>query len=857
MENLQNISPIKIDKTTIINLEKGKLPPQALDLEQAVLGAMMIDKKGVDEVIDILQSDAFYKEAHKHIFEAIFQLFTDSQPVDLLTVSAQLKKNAKLELAGGDFYLIQLTQKIASSAHIEFHSRIILQKYIQRSLIRISSEIIEESYDETTDVFDLLDKAESKLYEVTQGNIKRSSETAQSLVIQAKKRIEEIANKEGLSGIATGFDKLDKVTSGWQPSDLVIIAARPGMGKCLAKGTKVLLFDGSLKNVEDICENELLMGDDSTPRKVLSNARGREKMYWIHQNKAISYRVNESHILSLKRSRNEGNHKQGAILNITVKDFLEKSDKFKSNYKGYKVGVEFASKELPLEPYYLGLWLGDGHSYSQRITNIDSEIINYLNSYAEKLESELVVYEQENRTNNYSIINRNKFTSEEFTTCVQTELRTLGLIQNKYIPNQYLINSTENRLQLLAGIIDSDGYYTSQFNCFEIVQKNENLINQIKFLCDSLGFRTSVRKKKTSIKSTGFKGEAFRLRIFGNLNDIPTKVERKKARAWKSKVDWKVTGIKVEYDKVDDYYGFEIDGNRLFLLEDFTVTHNTAFVLSMARNVAIDYGHPVALFSLEMSSVQLITRLISSETGLSSEKLRTGKLEKHEWEQLSVKVKDLEKAPLFIDDSPSLSIFDLRAKARRLASQHGIKLIIVDYLQLMTAGGNGKGGGNREQEISTISRNLKALAKELEVPVIALSQLSRAVETRGSSKRPLLSDLRESGAIEQDADIVSFIYRPEYYKIDEWDDEEQSPTAGQAEFIIAKHRNGSLESVRLKFIGNLGKFDNLEEYGGGFDDLPSKMNHDDNPFMTKNLPSANEAFGTNSSFNDDDSDVPF
>ncbi len=514
MENLRNINPIKIEKTTIINLEKGKLPPQALDLEEAVLGAMMIDKKGVDEVIDILQPDAFYKDAHKHIFEAIFQLFTDSQPIDLLTVSSQLKKSAKLELAGGDFYLIQLTQKISSSAHIEFHSRIILQKYIQRSLIKISSEIIEESYDETTDVFDLLDKAESKLYEVTQGNIKRSSETAQSLVIQAKKRIEEIANKEGLSGIASGFERLDKITSGWQPSDLIIIAARPGMGK-------------------------------------------------------------------------------------------------------------------------------------------------------------------------------------------------------------------------------------------------------------------------------------------------------------------------------------------------------TAFVLSMARNIAIDFGHPVALFSLEMSSVQLITRLISSETGLSSEKLRTGKLEKHEWEQLSIKVKNLEKAPLFIDDSPSLSIFDLRAKARRLASQHGIKLIIVDYLQLMTAGGsNGKGVGNREQEISTISRNLKALAKELEVPVIALSQLSRAVETRGSSKRPLLSDLRESGAIEQDADIVSFIYRPEYYKIEEWDDDEQSPTEGQAEFIIAKHRNGSLESIRLKFIATLGKFDNLEQYSGSYDDLPSKMNHDDNPFQTKNLPSPNEAFG--SSVNqEDDSDVPF
>ena len=364
MKQPDQIKGFKVDKSTLITLEKGKIPPQAIDLEEVVLGAMMIDKKGVDEVIDILSPEAFYKEAHQHIFEAIFQLFQDSQPIDLLTVSTQLKKNEKLEMVGGDFYLISLTQKVSSSAHIEFHARIILQKFIQRSLIKISSEIIEDAYDETQDVFDMLDKAESKLYDVTQGNLKKSSETAQDLVIQAKKKIEEISNKKGLSGIPSGFDKLDRLTSGWQPSDLIIVAARPGMGK-------------------------------------------------------------------------------------------------------------------------------------------------------------------------------------------------------------------------------------------------------------------------------------------------------------------------------------------------------TALTLSMARNIAVDQNIPVAFFSLEMSSVQLITRLISSETGLSSEKLRTGKLEKHEWEQLNVKVKGLEKAPLFIDDTPSLSIFDLRAKARRLASQHKIQLIVIDYLQLMTAGSSQK-GGNREQEISTISRNLKA-----------------------------------------------------------------------------------------------------------------------------------------------------
>jgi len=516
MEKAQPLQQDNYSKGNVISLEKGKLPPQALDLEEVVLGAMMIDKKGIDEVIDILNADVFYKQGHKFIFDAIVKLFEESSAIDLLTVSNQLKKDGNLEKSGGEFYLIQLTQKVASSAHIEFHARIILQKYIQRSLIKISNEIIEEAYDEGIDVFDLLDTAESKLYDVTQGNIKRSSETAQSLVTQAKKKIEEISTKEGMSGVPSGFTRLDELTSGWQPSDLIIIAARPGMGK-------------------------------------------------------------------------------------------------------------------------------------------------------------------------------------------------------------------------------------------------------------------------------------------------------------------------------------------------------TALTLSMARNIAVGQKIPVAFFSLEMASVQLITRLISSETGLSSEKLRTGKLEDHEWKQLNVGVKDLEVAPLFIDDTPSLSIFDLRAKARRLASQHGIKMIMIDYLQLMTAGGSGK-NGNREQEISMISRNLKALAKELNVPVIALSQLSRAVETRGGSKRPLLSDLRESGAIEQDADIVSFIYRPEYYKIDEWDDDDASPTQGQGEFIVAKHRNGGLESIRLKFVGELGKFDNLDDFSTPTE-FHSRMNEGEepNPFTTGGLPTPNpnDAFGGLSSNSNPDDDIPF
>ena len=266
----------------------------------------------------------------------------------------------------------------------------------------------------------------------------------------------------------------------------------------------------------------------------------------------------------------------------------------------------------------------------------------------------------------------------------------------------------------------------------------------------------------------------------------------------------------------------------------------TAFVLSMARNVAVDYEHPVAIFSLEMSSIQLVNRLISGEAEIPAEDIRRGNFSKSEFEQFFERTKSLSEAPIYIDDTPALSIFELRAKSRRLKQQHGVQLIIIDYLQLMSSGGK---GGNREQEISNISRSIKEIAKELEIPIIALSQLSRSVETRGGDKRPMLSDLRDSGAIEQDADIVGFIYRPEYYQLTEWPD--GSPCNNQGEIIIAKHRNGSLKDVRLKFIGKYAKFSDLDGlsqndfmYNAGMkpnndfgDDvssftMPSKMNDD-------------------------------
>ena len=440
---------------------EGTVPPQAIELEQAVLGALMLEKDAIIEVQEYLKVETFYAEEHRIIFKAIQDLSFEMKAIDLYTVTERLKAQKELTKVGGVTYLAQLTQRVASAAHVEFHAKIIAQKYVQRELIRSATEIQRRSYDEETDVTELIGFAEQEIFRVSEGNVKRSVQSAADILHKALKQIEEAAKTAGeYNGVRSGFTDIDSVTLGWQPSDLIIIAARPSMGK-------------------------------------------------------------------------------------------------------------------------------------------------------------------------------------------------------------------------------------------------------------------------------------------------------------------------------------------------------TAFVLTMARNMAVEFKTPVAFFSLEMSSVQLMNRLIVAETQLNSKDLRTGNLTPDQWVHLESQTVELGRAPLYIDDTPALSVYEFRSKARRLKTQHNIELIIIDYLQLMTAA-TPETRGNREQEVSLISRTLKAIAKELNVPIIALSQLSRNVENRGGSKRPQLSDLRESGAIEQDADVVAFIHRPEYYGLTT--DENNMPTAGMAEIIIAKHRNGEVTDVPLRFIKDQAKF---------------------------------------------------
>ena len=556
-------------------------------------------------------------------------------------------------------------------------------------------------------------------------------------------------------------------------------------------------------------QDDLLMGDDSTPRSVLSLARGREMMYWVRQLHGIDYRVNESHILSLKRCRNEGHHNKGDVLNIELRDYINKTPKWKTNYKGYKAAIDFDYRDVPIDPYILGLWLGDGKSDSSRIYTQDEEVIEFLGEYAEAEGQSVSVYHEKDKCPAFTITGgRSQSARNEL---LQAKLRELGVLNNKHIPQIYLSNNRNIRLQLLAGLIDSDGFVNSEYGgTIEITSKYEHLAQQIKFLCDTLGYRTSIKNETAAISSIGFSSTVWCVRFNSDVENIPTRIKRKHGKEWTDHTDWRVTGITVEQDKVDDYYGFEIDGNHLFLLEDCTVTHNTAFAMSAARNAAIEHGVPIAVFSLEMATIQLATRLISAEARINAHNVRTGKFKAEDGAKISRTVHKLSKAPIYIDDTPSISILELRAKARRLKNEKNIGLIIVDYLQLIMPSFNME---SREREISTISRSLKALAKELNIPVIALSQLNRQVESR-SDKKPMLSDLRESGSIEQDADVVIFLYRPEVYGVTQYSggDMNGESTEGVAEVIIGKQRNGPIGEVKLRFIKDYARFENLDRF---------------------------------------------
>ncbi len=814
-----------------------------LNIERAVLSAIIFDPQIFEEIASKLEPHDFYLPFHQYVFSAMEELTKEDKPID-----EEFLKN-KLTIAKKFDEMAMLNILVANPiSNTDAYLGDIKSRSTKRALAGLATTIKKVTIEDNLAVEEVMNLVEKKLYQITQNSTSedfRDSKEITLSMLDEIKRLKALDNSK-LLGVDTGFKNLNDRTSGFGKGDLVIIAARPAMGKCLGRGTKVLMYSGELKKVEDIKVGDLLMGNDSTPRKVLSLASGREEMYWVRQNKGVDYRVNKSHILSLKRSRNEGKHKHGDILNISVEEYIKKSNRFKSNYKGYKVAIEFSKKKLDIEPYFLGLWLGDGTSSNVEIATKDIEIVKYLEEYASRLSLVLNSHIFENRCPMYRIGKGYTGGDIKKDISLQEKLRDLNLLKNKHIPQIYLSNSKKNRLELLAGLVDSDGYYDNKYHVIEITQKSKKLAKQIKFLADSLGFRCSLKSKIAKIKQIGYECEVYRVRIVGHLDIIPTKVARKQARPLVSKREHLHTGIKIEYDKIDDYYGFEIDGNKLFLLEDMTVTHNTSLVLNITQK-ALERDEGVAFFSLEMPAEQLMLRLLSTETSIPLQNLRVGNLNDEEWRRLVIATDKMERKKLFVDDGGYATIHQVRSKLRKLKGRHPeISMAIIDYLQLMS----GDSPEGRQMVISEISRGLKQLARELQIPILALSQLNRGVESR-DNKRPMLSDLRESGSIEQDADIVMFVYRDDVYREaaekekemkakangQEYENKFKKKEEEETELILGKHRNGPTGTVKLIFQKRFTRFvDEPREGEASFETIYEDANIDTSTQANINLP---------------------
>lgn len=699
-------------------------------IEDALIGCMLNDNSNIGVINDILDFDDFQVLKNRWIYKTINYLSaTSSGRLDYIivydAVSRETDKVSFEDLAT----IVEKYKNIDTELAISY-AEIIKEKSALRKVEALMDN--KEQYFESGNLLEVVTAIERDLTNIAIAGGAKSTAVLDSEQAVEMVKVQTELRRKGESGqLEIGFPMFDRYLGGLYPNELVILAARAGQGKCLAKGTRVIMFDGTMKKVEDIKVGDLVMGVDSKPRTVLSLSHGFDNMYKVSQNRGIDYIVNSNHILSLKKSYNDYAGMHGEVTNISIKEYTSLGKRRKRDLKGYKVAVEFPKKELPLEPYMLGVWLGDGSSAKASITSADKEISQYIYKFAKQNNYKVGEYyrKDDTKTCTYSISGGFKVLLRD----------TVGVLNNKHIPHIYLTSSREDRLELLAGLLDTDGY--SSYNGFEITQKNKELAYQIKWLADSLGFRTSIREVKKGIKATGFVGTYYRVVINGKLWEIPTKIKRKQIKESVKRIDQTVTGITVTECGIGEYYGFTIDGDNLFLLEDFTVTHNSALALSIANYVAIRKRKTVAFFSLEMSTHETICRLICQLSGLAYRDVFQGRLTEEEWVKYGEATEQIKNSPLYFDDSFGLTVPEMRSKIRRLMDE-GLALVVIDQLEQV----RGYDSLAPHLRMDRLAYEIKSLTQEFNVPIILNHQLNRNItDRRFKDAEPQLSDLNQAG----------------------------------------------------------------------------------------------------------------
>ena len=797
-----------------------RIPPHSIEAESSVLGGLLLDNGAWDRVGDLLTDSDFYRYEHRLVYAAIGALVNASKPADVITVYEALQNQGKADEVGGLAYLNSLAQYVPSAGNIRRYAEIVRERAILRKLVAASDEISTAAFNPQGKPVDkILDEAEQKIFNIGEegSRMKQGFQSMDNLVVDLLDRVQEMAdNPNDITGVPTGFYDLDKMTSGFQAGDMIVLAARPSMGKAQPLDARVRTLSG-WKRMGDLAVGDAVASVDGRPSIVTGvYPQGIKEVFRIRFSDGRSTECCAEHLWRV-HSRHWPHPR--VVQTQELAALLARK-----RHQG-RIWIEPHSgdfghlEELPIDGWVLGALLGDGNltgTGSVRFSTASAEVLELMQSRAgATLE---VVHASKY---DYRIVRRDRGHVDGMQGMqpnpLRVTLQALGLSglpsDRKFIPRLYLEACKEVRLDVLRGLLDTDGW-VERWGSVRFSTSSEQLARDVAELVRSLGGWCSITTKQPHFRDVGG------MRIAG----LPAYVchvshpqprslfllSEKQARAperWLRRKRLTISAIEPVRSAPCQCISVS-HPDHLYITDQDVVTHNTALAINIAEHVALNEGLPVAVFSMEMGASQLAVRIVGSIGRIDQGHLRTGKLSDDEWPRLTEAIEKLRNISLHIDETPGLTTSELRANARRLARQCGkLGLIVVDYLQLMSVSSS-MSDENRATAVGEISRGLKMLAKELQCPVIALSQLSRGVESR-TDKRPMMSDLRESGAIEQDADVIMFIYRDDYYNKD-------SKEPGVAEVIISKQRNGPTGTVKLAFLKPLTKFESLASGGGDF-----------------------------------------
>ena len=932
-----------------------RTPPQDMNAEQCVLGSMLQSKDAIADVVEVLRGVDFYRPAHEQVYEAILDLYGRGEPADAVTVADLLGKRGELMRLGGAPYLHTLLAAVPIAANAGWYAEIVREKAILRRLVDASIRIGQMSYAGEGDVDEIVDRAQAEVYSVTERRAAEDYKPLSELMQPTLDEMEAISSRGGgLSGVPTGFADLDDLTNGLHPGQMVIVAARPGMGKALALDTPLVTPTG-WTTMGEVQVGEDLLDADGRPTRVVAATpvlvdrpcyaitfsdgttviadaghewrassrasrraaaeRGAPRYYFDTrliaqvQNLAISaIEEPERHVTMAALVSETGAefrhvlHSVGREVGPAVRVLAATGDGPSERQVVYpraemltclatrvarpvKAGqatehhdvvtteqmartvrvpdgranwaiavaapIQAADADLPLDPYALGVWLGDGHSAAARFTSADPEIAQRLQAGGLRCEPGVGLTYSLRLANPHVPRRACAICGQMFAparvdvrtcgrgcgaivraqgaiaspTCpdcgdeyaggfrcqachrdhgtVTAILRGLGVLGNKHIPVTYLRGSEGQRRDLLAGLLDTDGTVTNGGQV-QYTTTSARLAADVRELVASLGYRASVATKPVRGRgpdsSTAYNiNFSSSVDVFGlarkNLRhrDLRSADQSRSSLRYVVAVE-PVPTVSVRCVQVDSA------DHTYLATRSMIPTHNSTMALDLARSASIKHGLTSCIFSLEMSQIEITMRLLSAEASIPLNHIRNGRMSDDDWQRVAVKMGQVSEAPLYIDDSPNLTMMEIRAKARRLRQRHDLRLVVIDYIQLMTSG---KKVESRQLEVSEFSRQLKLLAKELEVPVVALSQLNRGPEQR-TDKRPMLSDLRESGSLEQDADLVILLNRPDIH-------DKESERAGEADIDVAKHRNGPTKTLTVAFQGHYSRFIDMQQ----------------------------------------------